>query len=249
MKLFSKSGPAKPGSRTQDTPVRQNRDNRTVFILVAFCLVCGVLVILLGGLAVRITAYAAAAALLFAGGQSVYCYLQSEPLVRIREARLAVGFILLLTGILLAFNTDLVNGLLPFIWGLVLLFGGFLKIQYAFDEKTVGVEKWWIMLILASVSIIIGVVSLLNPGNSTLQVEYNSYLLIGIMLVAEAALDITVYFLLRQTMSKKENHATVTIPSGRPEESAVQELPAQAEPVQELPAQAEPVQETPSQEE
>ena len=96
MKLFSKSGPAKPRSRTQDTPVRQNRDNRTVFILVAFCLVCGVLVILLGGLAVRITAYAAAAALLFAGGQSVYCYLQSEPLVRIREARLAVGFILLL---------------------------------------------------------------------------------------------------------------------------------------------------------
>ena len=239
MKLFSKSGPAKPDSRTQDTPVRQNRDNRTVFILVAFCLVCGVLVILLGGLAVRITAYAAAAALLFAGGQSVYCYLQSEPLVRIREARLAVGFILLLTGILLAFNTDLVNGLLPFIWGLVLLFGGFLKIQYAFDEKTVGVEKWWIMLILASVSIIIGVVSLLNPGNSTLQVEYNNYLLIGIMLVAEAALDITVYFLLRQTMSKKENHATVTIPSGRPEESAVQELPAQAEPVQETPSQEE----------
>ena len=64
MKLFSKSGPAKPRSRTQDTPVRQNRDNRTVFILVAFCLVCGVLVILLGGLAVRITAYAAAAALI-----------------------------------------------------------------------------------------------------------------------------------------------------------------------------------------
>ena len=239
MKLFSKSGPAKPRSRTQDTPVRQNRDNRTVFILVAFCLVCGVLVILLGGLAVRITAYAAAAALLFAGGQSVYCYLQSEPLVRIREARLAVGFILLLTGILLAFNTDLVNGLLPFIWGLVLLFGGFLKIQYAFDEKTVGVEKWWIMLILASVSIIIGIVSLLNPGDSTQQVEYNSYLVIGIMLVAEAALDITVYFLLRQTMSKKENHATVTIPSGRPEESAVQELPAQAEPVQETPSQEE----------
>lgn len=239
MKLFSKSGPAKPRSRTQDTPVRQNRDNRTVFILVAFCLVCGVLVILLGGLAVRITAYAAAAALLFAGGQSVYCYLQSEPLVRIREARLAVGFILLLTGILLAFNTDLVNGLLPFIWGLVLLFGGFLKIQYAFDEKTVGVEKWWIMLILASVSIIIGIVSLLNPGDSTQQVEYNSYLVIGIMLVAEAALDITVYFLLRQAMSKKENHATVTIPSGRPEESAVQELPAQAEPVQETPSQEE----------
>ena len=49
----------------------------------------------------------------------------------------------------------------------------------------------------------------------------------------------TVYFLLRQAMSKKENHATVTIPSGRPEESAVQELPAQAEPVQETPSQEE----------
>ena len=95
------------------------------------------------------------------------------------------------------------------------------------------------MLILASVSIIIGIVSLLNPGDSTQQVEYNSYLVIGIMLVAEAALDITVYFLLRQAMSKKENHATVTIPSGRPEESAVQELPAQAEPVQETPSQEE----------
>lgn len=227
MKLFGKSTPSSRNS--QNAQVNPSREDRTVFVMVAFCLVCGVLVIILGGLAVRITAYAAAAALLFAGAQSAYVYLKSEPLARIREARLAIGLILVLTGILLAFNTDLVNGLLPFLWGLVLLFGGFLKIQYALDEKTVGVEKWWIMLILAAVSIIIGIVTLLNPGDSTRQVEYNDYLLIGIMLVAEAALDTTVYFLLHKVVSQKSPQATVTIPASPAPEAPAPEAPAQEE--------------------
>ena len=171
---------------------------RSIILPIAFCLVCGVLLIAFGNLALRITAYVLAGVLIAWGVWSIIGYIRSKPIRRITESLLATGLILLVAGILLAFNPDYLDDLLPFIWGLALLFGGFLKIQYAFDEKSVNVGKWWIMLIFAAFSLIIGILSLLNPeflGDSR-------NLVIGILLVLEAVLDITVYFLLKHALKK-----------------------------------------------
>ena len=170
----------------------------SMILPILFCLVCGVLLILFGNLALRITAWVLAGIMILCGVWSVIAYIRSRPVQRITESRLASGLILLVTGSLLSFNPAYLENLLPFIWGLALLFGGFLKIQYAFDEKTVKVDKWWIMLIFAGVSIIIGILSLLNPafmGDSR-------NLVIGILLVLEAVLDITVYLLLKHALKK-----------------------------------------------
>ena len=176
---------------------------RSMILPILFCLVCGVLLILFGNLALRITAWVLAGIMILCGVWSVIAYIRSRPVQRITESRLANGLILLVIGVLLAFNPAYLENLLPFIWGLALLFGGFLKIQYAFDEKTVKVEKWWIMLIFAGVSIIIGILSLLNPafmGDSR-------NLVIGILLVVEAVLDITVYLMLKHALKKQTEPA------------------------------------------
>ena len=172
--------------------------SRSMILSIIFCLVCGVLLILYGNLALRITACVLAGIMILCGIWSIIVYIRSKPLQRIMESRLASGLVLLVAGTLLAFNPNYLEEFLPFVWGLALLFSGFLKIQYAFDEKSVGVNKWWIMLILAAFSIIIGILSLLNPAF----LGESRNLVIGILLVLEAVLDITVYILLKRALKK-----------------------------------------------
>lgn len=208
----------KPIDRSQRNP--DSLAARSIILPIAFCLVCGVLLIAFGDLALRITAYVLAGVMISWGVWSVFGYIRSNPVHRLTESLLATGLILLVAGTLLAFNPDYLDDLLPFIWGLALLFGGFLKIQYAFDEKTVNVSKWWIMLIFAAFSLIIGILSLLNPeflGSSR-------NLVVGILLVVEAALDITVYFLLKHALKK---HMAGTAPASQ---SASDPVPAKTEP-------------------
>ena len=204
---------------------------RSMLLQIIFCLVCGVLLILFGKLALRITAYVLSGVLILCGAISVIAYIRSKPEQRILEAKLATGLILLIAGILLAFNPDYLKDILPFVWGLAMLFGAFLKIQYAFDEKSVKVAKWWIMLIFAAFSMIIGILSLLNPDF----LGENRNLIIGILLVAEAILNIVVYFLLKNALKK---HLENTAPAAAAEAPA--EAPAPAETNGETEPEAEP---------
>ena len=187
LKLFSRS------KKDPDTLTA-----RSMILPILFCLVCGLLLIFFGNLALRITAYVLAGVMILCGVWSGIVYLRSDPVRRITESRLATGLILLVAGTLLAFNPNYLEDILPFIWGLALLFGGFLKIQYAFDEKSVRVKKWWIMLLFAAFSLIVGIIALLNPAF----LGENRNLVIGILLVLEAVLDITVFFLLRHALKK-----------------------------------------------
>ena len=195
-------------------PVAENQTSKVVYpmlVPIVFCLASGLLLILLGEQALQITSYVLAAMMIGTGIWQIISYFRSEPMQRILECRLAIGLILLVAGALLAFNPGSLNYLLPFAWGLALLFGGFLKIQYAFDRKTLGSEKWWILLILASVSIILGTMSLLNPF--LLFLGDSKELVIGILLTVEAVLDITVFLLLEKVI-KKQGQASIPVPQG-----------------------------------
>lgn len=214
LKLFSRS------KKDPDTLTA-----RSMILPILFCLVCGLLLIFFGNLALRITAYVLAGVMILCGIWSVIIYLRSDPVRRITESRLATGLILLVAGTLLAFNPNYLEDVLPFIWGLALLFGGFLKIQYAFDRKSLGAEKWWILLILAAFSIILGVISLLNPAFLGDKKE----LVIGILLTVEAVLDIVVFLLLKRKIRKKTaaEEQPVSVPAPVPDPVPAPEVPAE----------------------
>lgn len=221
----------KPFDRSEKDPNALNA--RSMILQIVFCLVCGILLIAFGDIATRITAYVLTGVLIICGCWNVIAYIRSKPLERITESRLAFGLILLVSGVILAFKPDYIDDALPFVWGLALLFGAFLKVQYAFDEKTVKVEKWWIMLIFAGFSLIIGVVSLLNPeflGDSR-------NLVIGILLVVEAVLNTTVYFLLRHAL--KTHPLFTETPAAEPAAQAQEEVQPAAEPAAEPAVPAE----------
>ena len=140
MKLKKRNEP-EPVSGNQETVPGKERIGRPMLLPIFFCLISGLLLILLENLSVLITGYVLAALLICVGVWLIIEYFRSEPLVRIVEAKLAIGLILLVTGGMLAFNPEALGSLLQYAWGLALLFGGFLKIQYAFDRKSLGAEN------------------------------------------------------------------------------------------------------------
>ena len=166
--------------------------------LVLFYLVIGLLLILLNDLITHVAAWALAVGLMVTGGWLLLRYFRSDTTKRLAGADLAAGMILLLAGILLVCSPDDMKEVFPKIWGLSLIFGGFLKVQYAFDEKSVHVSRWWIMLFFAVASLAIGILALLNKS----VFGDDQHLVIGIFMLGEAVLDLVTYFLLSRGMKK-----------------------------------------------
>ena len=78
LKLFSRS------KKDPDTLTA-----RSMILPILFCLVCGLLLIFFGNLALRITAYVLAGVMILCGVWSGIVYLRSDPVRRITESRLA----------------------------------------------------------------------------------------------------------------------------------------------------------------
>ena len=64
---------------------------RSIILPIIFCLVCGLLLILFGNQALRITAYVLSGVMILCGIWSVIIYIRSKPVQRIVESRLATG--------------------------------------------------------------------------------------------------------------------------------------------------------------
>ena len=202
-----------------------------VLPLVLFYTVIGLLLILLNEWVTNIAACALAAGLVLVGVWLLLRYLRFDVERRIAGTDLAVGLILLLTGVLLIISPDDLREIFPKVWGLSLVFGGFLKIQYAFDEKTVGIRKWWIMLIFAAVSLAIGVLALFNRSIF----GENQNVIIGAFMLAEAVLDLVTWILITRGMKRlgEENETPVPAePAECPEPAEPSESDMPAEPAE-----------------
>ena len=194
-----------------------------VIPMVLFYFVVGLLLILEQNLVTEIYAWVLAGGLVIAGAWMIIRYLRSSVQQRLAGLDLADGLIMLLTGILLALSPQDMEELFPKVWGLSLVFGGFLKIQYAFDEKSVGVNRWWMMLIFAAVSLAIGVLALLNKnifGDS-------QHTVIGIFMIAEAVLDLVTYLLLANGLKKHNTPQSVPEPADPPAQEKLPETTAE----------------------
>lgn len=217
---------ANPAVRGPEGKLPKNPINNRSFILpIVFDLVCGLLLVLLGALALRVTSYVLAGIMIILAAWLIYEHIRTPIRTRIVEYRFAGGLALLVAGILLAFNSDALHDFLPFIWGLALLYGCFMKLQYAFDEYMLKIPSWWHMLIFAAVSLVIGILSLVDPAF----LGENRALIIGIMLLVEAVLDIVVYVMLSRAL----NNQTVTVnvpvqaaPAAAPADQAAPAAPA-----------------------
>lgn len=171
---------------------------------VAFYSVCGLLLLLWPTLALDIANYALAIGLCAVGVVLIVRYIRMSALDAVMGVSLALGLVAILLGAVLLLDPKILVAVLPFLWGLTLLIGGFGKVQVAFDLKRIGAKRWWLSLLVAALSFVLGVLAVTKPA--FIASVFTQF--IGIALLAEAVLDASVELATGNTIRNyRKSHA------------------------------------------
>lgn len=169
--------------------------NSSYWTAILFYLVCGLLLLLLPNLALSIANVALAVILCVVGVRCILSYMRGSVLDGVLGIQLALGLVALCFGLLLFFNPLFLAELLPLLWGMALLAGGFGKVQMAADLKRIGDGAWWYALIAALLSFVLGALAITKPAFiSSVLTQF-----VGVSLIVEGVLDLVSFL----TINKK----------------------------------------------
>ena len=101
---------------------------------------------------------------------------------------LAFGILLIALGVLVLLQPDGAMSFFCIVLGICVLTDGLFKIQISIDAKRFGITKWWIVMVMAILTVAMGIVLVLRPGESAAVIM----LLAGIGIFVEGLLNICV---------------------------------------------------------
>lgn len=154
---------------------------------IIFCLT-GIFVILYPGISVTLFCCLLGALLVVAGIFKIIGYF-SKDLYRLAfQFDLALGILLAVLGLVAILYPKVILSVLYFLIGIIVLTDSLFKIQTAVDARRFGLRKWWLILLSALVSCVLGLLLMINPyhGAKLLMI------MTGITLTAEGILNLCV---------------------------------------------------------
>lgn len=80
-----------------------------------------------------------------------------------KQLDLVIGIILSVLGIFILVKPGLIAAMLPFAVGVYIFFDSVLNIRQALELKNVGFERWWSMLVIAVIMVVLGIIMICNP--------------------------------------------------------------------------------------
>ena len=101
---------------------------------------------------------------------------------------LAYGILLIVLGLIVLVRPVQLVSFFCLVLGICILADGLFKIQIAIDAKRFGITKWWIVMVMAILTVAMGIVLVLRPGESAAVIM----LLAGIGIFVEGLLNICV---------------------------------------------------------
>lgn len=111
-----------------------------------------------------------------------------------------LGLIILLVGFWIFLRPSSVVSLIPIVIGVILTVHGIQDLKLAFETKENGYEKWWTMLIIAAVSLIFGILCIVNAfGMVKLALQF-----IGIALIYDGISDLWIVTKAVRTAKEKQ---------------------------------------------
>lgn len=128
----------------------------------------GLILLIFPSITNKVIVYSIGIALICYGAYRMVRYLRKDAILAVAEHDLSLGLICIVTGLFMLIYSRVVIGLLPFLFGLVLLFGGAMTIQSSFDMKRFGSANWTYHLLVGIAFSIIGLVALRNPFASAM---------------------------------------------------------------------------------
>ncbi len=123
----------------------------------------GIVFIVRADLVSSVIIYAAAVICAALGVVSLISYFRKRPAMHSGNRTFAYGLALLTIGASAALNPDTMAGISLTILGVALAAVGYVWLQDALDARHAGVEKWWIYMIAALLSLLFAVLYFYSP--------------------------------------------------------------------------------------
>ncbi len=107
--------------------------------------------------------YLIGGALILMGVIQLIGFLRGERLGFYNKFNMIMGIVLVLLGIWICTQPRIVLSIVPVVVGIIVLIHGLMDIQYTLDIRKTGNTKWWIALIAAVLTLLIGFMLVFNP--------------------------------------------------------------------------------------
>lgn len=154
-----------------------------VILSALLCIALGVVLIVWSAETIKIMCWALAAGLVIIGVINIISYFRDK---RMHMFSGVLGLIVLLIGIWLFMRPDSVVSLIPIVIGVILAVHGIQDVKLAIETKCNGYEKWWSILLMGIVSLVLGVLCVVYAfGLVTLALKF-----IGVALIYDGLSDL-----------------------------------------------------------
>lgn len=107
--------------------------------------------------------YLLGGALILMGVIQLVVFLRGERLGFYNKFSMFMGIVLVLLGIWICTQPRIVLSIIPVVVGIIVVLHGLMDLQYTLDIRRTGNTKWWIALIAAIITLVVGLLLVFNP--------------------------------------------------------------------------------------
>jgi len=169
--------------------MKQLKIVKNMYIVMDVCLIIVGLLILFSPIkAINVLCRIFGVVLVLLGAVKILGYFTKDIFQLAFQFDFALGIISVILGAVLIFRTSYMVEILSVCVGIVILIDGALKLQTAVDARKFGIEKWWLILIIALLVSIVGIILMVTPFAAQTVAAW----VIGINLVLDGVLNICV---------------------------------------------------------
>lgn len=149
-------------------------------------LALGVFLLLMPGTALSLVCAALGAVVLACAVVQLIRYFTVERGIFQSQLTLISGLVCLGLGAFLIFRSDIVVRVLPIVFGLFVIFDSLGRVQNALELRRCGYASWKGFLLLAALSIVLGIIMIVNPFGTM----ETLVMAIGIILIVEGSINL-----------------------------------------------------------
>jgi len=128
-----------------------------------FIAIIGLILIIMPSLTNRIIVYGIGIALLIYGIGRIIRYMKRDAAYAMVDHDMSAGLICIVSGLFMLLYSSVVIRILPYLFGLFLIFGGARSIQAAFDVRRFHGAHWKLHLVVGVIFIFFGFEAIRNP--------------------------------------------------------------------------------------
>lgn len=157
-------------------------------------LLLGVFLFVKPGLANEVVGYVLGTLIMIAGVNSLVKFFVNQSALRFFDFELVLGILSILLGAMIVFNPLALTSILTVGLGLWMIVSSTIKVQYALELKRYKEESWLLTLIIAILTMVLGLVVIFNPFSGQMLLTK----VLGMFVIFYAILDIVECLLLRK---------------------------------------------------